>query len=252
MSHGPYLTTRDSPQVAGEPGPLGPRDKAIPRSAHGSRTPGWDTPNDLSKSPATIPDPATTPVPEALRAEIESYFARYPDPKSVIIPALWAAQRLHGWCSPQAIEQVGAVLQRTPAELMAVATFYDQFETEPVGSSTIYVCTNISCSLRGADALLHRFEAESAGRESEFHVRGFECLGACDIAPMISVDGLFIGPIDTDEVAGILDAVAQGRASEIFPERQINHRKIADPGAGDRPTHGAAGPQSAPPPAGAA
>jgi NADH-quinone oxidoreductase subunit E len=136
------------------------------------------------------------------------------------------------------------VLQRTPAELMAVATFYDQFETEPVGKSTIYICTNISCSLRGADALLHRFEHESAGREDEFHVRGFECLGACDIAPMVSIDGLFIGPIDTDEVAGILEAVAEGRTHEIFPERQINNMAIADPAAGDRPSHGAAGPQS--------
>lgn len=244
MSHGPYITTRDSPTVAPEPGRLGPREKAIPRDPHGSRIPGWDTPNDLAKPPAIIPDPATTPVPDHLRAEIESYLERYPDPRSAIIPALWAAQRLHGWCSPEAIQQVGAVLQRTPAELMAVATFYDQFETEPVGKSTIYVCTNISCSLRGADALLHRFEEESAGREDEFHVRGFECLGACDIAPMVSIDGLFIGPIDTDEVAGILEAVAEGRAHEIFPDRQINHRKIADPGAGDRPSHGAAGPQS--------
>ncbi len=75
-------------------------------------------------------------------------------------------------------------------------------------------------------------------------MRGFECLGACDIAPMVSIDGLFIGPIDTDEVAGILAAVAEGRTHEIFPERQINNRKIADPGAGDAPSHGAAGPSS--------
>ncbi len=244
MSHGPYIETRDSPLVAPEPGSLGPRDKSIPRRPDGSRIPGWDTPADLTKAPATIPDPATTPVPDHLREEIEGYLTRYPDPRSAIIPALWAAQRLHGWCSPQAVQQVGAVLHRTPAELMAVATFYDQFETEPVGKSTIYVCTNISCTLRGADALLHRFEHESAGREDEFHVRGFECLGACDIAPMVSIDGLFIGPINLDEVSGILEAVADGRAHEIFPERQINNMKIADAGAGATPSHGAAGPQT--------
>lgn len=244
MSHGPYIETRDSPVVAPEPGSLGPRDKPIPRRPDGSRIPGWDTPADLSKAPAGVPDLATTPVPDHLREEIEGYITRYPDPRSAIIPALWAAQRLHGWCSPEAVQQVGAVLQRTPAELMAVATFYDQFETEPVGRSTIYVCTNISCSLRGADALLHEFEHKAEGRESDFHVRGFECLGACDIAPMVSIDGLFIGPIDLDEVAGILDAVAEGRTHEIFPERQINNMKIADPAAGDEPSHGAAGPQA--------
>ena len=52
------------------------------------------------------------------------------------------------------------------------------------------------------------------------------------------------GPIDLGEVAGILDAVAAGKAHEIFPERQINNMKIADPAAGDAPSHGAAGPQS--------
>lgn len=246
MSHGPYIETRDSPLVApvADDGgrQLGPREKSIPRSGEGSRTPGWDTPADLSKDPAIIPDPATTPVPEHLRAEIHDALSRYPDSKSAIIPALWAAQREHGWCSPTAIGQVAAVLQRTPAELMAVATFYDMFETEQVGKHTIYVCTNISCSLRGADELLHVFEEQSAGRKDEFHVRGFECLGACDMAPMVSIDGLFVGPINTDEVAEILSAVAEDR--EIFPERQVNNRASTDPGVFDKPTHGAAGPQS--------
>ncbi len=244
MSHGPYIETRDSPVVAPEPGALGPRDKSIPRRPDGSRVPGWDTPADLSKDPAGVPDLATTPVPEALKAEIEDALSRYPDSKSAIIPALWAAQRTHHWCSPTAVWQVAAVLQRTPAEIMAVATFYDMFETEEIGKNTIYVCTNISCSLRGADALLHQFEVETADRKDEFHVRGFECLGACDIAPMISIDGLYVGPVDVDEVSQVLETVATQGGPAVFPDRQINNRASVDPGAGDRPTHGSAGPQS--------
>ncbi|MBJ7472902.1 MAG: NAD(P)H-dependent oxidoreductase subunit E [Solirubrobacteraceae bacterium] len=216
----------------------------MPRRPDGSRIPGWDTPADLTKAPATIPDPATTPVPDHLRIEIEGYVARYPDAKSAIIPALWAAQREHHWTSPTAVAQVAAVLQRTPAEIMAVATFYDMFETEEIGTNTVYVCTNISCSLRGADALLHEFEAQTKDRKDEFHVRGFECLGACDIAPMISIDGLYIGPIDLDEVSQILETVVTDGRTAVFPERQINNRPSMDPGAGDAPTHGAAGPQT--------
>ena len=244
MSHGPYIETRDSPLVAPEPGALGSREKSIPRRADGSRVPGWDTPADLSKDPAGIPDPATTPVPAALKAEIQEAVARYPDSRSAIIPALWAAQRVHHWCSPTAVWQVAAVLGRTPAEIMAVATFYDMFETEEVGKNTIYVCTNISCSLRGADALLHQFEQETAGREDEFHVRGFECLGACDIAPMISIDGVYVGPVEVDEVAGILETVATQGGPAVFPDRQINNRKSVDPRAGDTSTHGVGGPDS--------
>src|SRR5918999_3804849 len=113
----------------------------IRRYAAGSRIPGWDQAVDLSKSPAVVPDPATTPVPDDLRAEIEEYMSRYPDFRSAAIPALHAAQRHHGWCSPEAIEQVACVMRLTPGYLSSVATFYDMLETSPVGRHSIYVCT---------------------------------------------------------------------------------------------------------------
>ena len=62
--------------------------------------------------------------------------AKYPDRHSASIPALHAAQQLHGWCSPEAIDQVAAVMQVTPAYLTAVATFYDMLETEPKPPAT--------------------------------------------------------------------------------------------------------------------
>src|ERR1700684_3379417 len=128
--------------------PSVPMDKGVPRFAHGSRVPGWDTPADLEKDPATVPDPATTDVPAELRAEIEAHMALYPETRSASLPALEAGQRVHGWCSPEAIEQVACVMRLTPADLAAVATFYDMLDTEPVGRHSVYVCTNISCSLR--------------------------------------------------------------------------------------------------------
>ena len=90
---------------------------AVPRFAHGSRVPGWDEASDLAKDPAGVPDPALVAVPAALRAEIEAAMARYPDPRSATLPALAAAQRVHGWCSPEAIEQVACVMRLTPAYL---------------------------------------------------------------------------------------------------------------------------------------
>jgi NADH-quinone oxidoreductase subunit E len=212
----------------------------VRRFEHGSRVPGWDRPADLEKDPAQIPDPATTPVPEDLRAEIEEHLAKYPDRRSAALPALAAAQRVHGWCSPEAIEQVACVMRVTPAYLDSVATFYDMLETTPVGRHSVYVCTNISCSLCGADEL-YAAVSKAAGSDPEFNVRAFECLGACDIAPMASVDGVYVGPLSIDDVPQLLDDIRAGRP--VLPEKQLARRLVADPHANSQefPRHPAEG-----------
>jgi NADH-quinone oxidoreductase subunit E len=204
----------------------------VPRFGHGSRVPGWDESVDLEKDPAVVPDAATTPVPPRLREQIEQAMAKYPDRRSAAIPALHAAQQLHGWCSPEAIHQVAAVMQLTPAYLTSVATFYDMLETErePVGHHDVYVCTNISCSLRGADELFAGMVAAAEGHE-EIHVRSFECLGACDIAPMASVDGEYIGPLDVDDAERIVADLDAGRA--VLEHKQLRYRRCADPGVAE-------------------
>jgi NADH-quinone oxidoreductase subunit E len=196
----------------------------IPRYEHGSRVPGWDDAVDLTKEPAVVPDPATTPVPAELRAEIEQHMSRYPDFRSAAIPALHAAQRLHGWCSPTAIEQVACVMRLTPGYLTAVATFYDMFETTPKGRVDVYVCTNISCSLRGADRI-YAAMLDAAGADPDFHVKSFECLGACDIAPMASVDGEYVGPLEEADCARIVEDVKAGRP--VLESKQLRHMKVA-------------------------
>jgi NADH-quinone oxidoreductase subunit E len=196
---------------------------------------GWDVPANLDKDPATVPDPATTPVPEDLRREIEAHMALYPDTRSAALPALEAAQRRYGWCSPEAIEQVACVMGVTPASLDAVTTFYDMLETELVGRHSVYVCTNISCSLRGADELYGAMR-EAAHEDATFNVRSFECLGACDIAPMASVDGVYVGPLTVADVPQLLDDVRAGR--EVLPDKQLVRRACADPTAASAPAAG--------------
>ena len=150
--------------------------------------------------------------------------AKYPDRRSATIPALHAAQDLHGWCSPEAITQVAAVMQVTPAYLISVATFYDMFKTTPKPRNDIYVCTNISCSLLGADEFLAAMQAAAT---DEVDVRGFECLGACDIAPMASVNGEYIGPLNADDAPQIIEDLLAGRP--VLEHKQLRYRRCADP-----------------------
>jgi NADH-quinone oxidoreductase subunit E len=198
----------------------------VARFAHGSRVPGWDQAADLDKDPSGVPDPALVDVPPQLRAEIEAAMARYPERHSAALPALAAAQRLHGWCSPEAIEQVACVMRVTPAYLSSVATFYDMFELEPVGRHSVYVCTNISCSLRGADELYAQI-AEAAAGDPQINLRSFECLGACDIAPMVSVDHVYYGPLGPGDALRLVDDLQAGR--EPIPELALALRRSADP-----------------------
>jgi NADH:ubiquinone oxidoreductase subunit E len=154
--------------------------------------------------------------------------ARYPERHSAALPALAAAQRVHGWCSPQAIEQVACVMRVTPAYLSSVATFYDMFELEPVGRHSVYVCTNISCSLRGADELYAQI-ADAAAGDPQINLRSFECLGACDIAPMVSVDHVYYGPLGPGDARRLVDDLQAGR--DPIPELALALRRSADPNA---------------------
>jgi len=206
------------------PADLPPRPPAreVPRFGHGSRVPGCDDAVDLSKDPAEIPDPASTPVPFELRNEIEAHMTKYPDFRSAAIPALAAAQRHHGWCSPEAIWQAACVMRLTPGYLISVASFYDMLETRPVGRNAVYVCTNISCSLCGADELFERLQQETDG-DPDINLRSFECLGACDIAPMASVNGIYVGPIAIDEVPKLVEQIRAGVPP--LPNKQLHLRK---------------------------
>jgi NADH-quinone oxidoreductase subunit E len=181
--------------------------------------------------PAPVPEPAEVDVPKELAEQIRKTMKRYPRKRSAAIPALWAVQRRYGWCSPEGIIQAAAVMGVTPGYLQSVASFYDLFRLEPEGEHQVLVCTNISCWLRGADRLLESF-LEAAGTEGpgssadgKLFVRGFECLGACDIAPMASIDERYYGPLTEDDARAAAEQLRSG--SEVLPEKRLEDRKVA-------------------------
>ena len=181
---------------------------------------GWDDAVDLERDPAVVPDLAEVDVPDGLRTTIEETMAKYPERHSATLPALAAAQKLHGWCSPEAMLQVAAVMQVTPAYLSSIATFYDMLRTEPVGSRYVYVCTSVACHVRNAKKVLDAIADEAREQELEdCDVRQFECLGACDMAPMASISGRYVGPLDADDAPELVSALKENR--EVLPGRGL-------------------------------
>ncbi len=181
--------------------------------------------------PAPVPEPAEVEVPKALAEEIRRAMKRYPRMRSAAMPALWAVQRRYGWCTPEGINQAAAVMGVTPGYLQSVASFYDLFRLEPQGEHQVLVCTNISCWLRGADRLLEAFcqtagmQGQGTSEDGELFVRGFECLGGCDLAPMASIDERYYGPLTEEDAEAAVEQLRSG--GDVLPDKRLENRGAA-------------------------
>src|SRR5919106_1123029 len=92
------------------------------------------------------------------RQRVEELKALYPDPRSAIMDALHLAQKRHGgWLPVEALEEVAEAMGVTPAHVQSVASFYDMYHLTPIGRHSVEVCTNLSCALVGAQAVVDAF-----------------------------------------------------------------------------------------------
>jgi NADH-quinone oxidoreductase subunit E len=156
-------------------------------------------------------------VTEALYDRIQEVRARFPEgTRSATIPALRLAQEQYGWLSPEALVEVADALDLTPAYCKAVASFYDMFHLAPVGRKKIEVCTNLSCALNGAQAVVDAFEDELGIRmgettdDGEITLRAFECLGGCGYATVVALDYRYREHVKADDVPAIVAEVRGG------------------------------------------
>lgn len=148
----------------------------------------------------------------AAREKIAALKHRYPTVRAVLLPALHIAQeQWDGWLPDEAIEAVAAELELPVAEVYGVVTFYDLFHQRPVGRHRIRVCTNVPCMLRGSQEVLDALAGSLGVEEEEVTPDGrcsyvhFECLGACDMAPMMMVDDAYHGDLDSEKVRRIVE-----------------------------------------------
>lgn len=148
--------------------------------------------------------------------EIRALPARYPQPRSAVMPALDLAQEELGYLTPQAMSEVATALQLDPGYVEGVATFYTLFHLQPIGKHRFYVCTNLSCSLRGSGEIVDHVkgaigvkEAGEVSSDGLFSYEEVECLGACEFAPMMRLDHKY----HYDLTAEKIDALVAERKS---------------------------------------
>jgi NADH-quinone oxidoreductase subunit E len=153
-------------------------------------------------------------------AEARAIIARYPDGRSAIVPLLYLIQSKVGWIPQQGLREVGAVLGLRTAEVEAVATFYTMLKLRPTGRYVLSVCTNPSCGIRGGYALWDHARA-ALGEDAEhvtgdglFTVEEEECLGACDKAPVLSVNYVYYDGVTTEAFDRLVEEIRAGRVPE--------------------------------------
>ncbi len=143
--------------------------------------------------------------------EIHHIAAEYPESRSALIPALFIAQKENGgYCSPEVMAEVAGVLHLTPGYVRSVASFYTMIYKEPMGKTVVDVCTNLACLLRGAEQNIAYISGrltcpiEGNSADGRFTLHSVECLGYCDIAPMMQVNEQTYGHLTRESIDQIM------------------------------------------------
>jgi NADH-quinone oxidoreductase subunit E len=148
--------------------------------------------------------------------QIREVAKQYPESKSAILPALRIAQAQYGLLPREALEEVAAALDLTPAYCMSVASFYDMFHLEPVGTHMVEVCTNVCCGLVNAQAVLEAFERElgvapgETTADGSVTLRAVECLGGCSTPTIVAVDHRYRESVTPQDVPAIVRELRDG------------------------------------------
>lgn len=128
------------------------------------------------------------------KKEIERLLSRYPNKEAALLPTLHLAQREFGYVSNEAEALVAATLDLPQPRVHGVATFYTMYNKKAVGKYHVQVCTNIACSLLGADSLLAYLEKKLGIKpgqttpDGKITLNAVECLGSCGTAPVMQIN----------------------------------------------------------------
>lgn len=148
--------------------------------------------------------------PNITDSEVEELTRRYPRRRSAVLPLLKRAQERYGYLADEAIAEVADKLGLTTTEVREVASFYHMLHLKPVGQHIIEFCTNISCLLCGGEELFE-YAQEKLGisegettKDGRFTLFEAECLGYCDQAPMMQIDGVVYGHLTKEKIDQIL------------------------------------------------
>lgn len=153
--------------------------------------------------------------------QIEAVLLRYPEAKrDSLIPILQEIQDEIGYLSREAIISVSRHLSLPASKIYGVATFYNQFRFQKQGQYHIQICRGTACHVKGSAAVLETLKRElniepnQTTRDGLFSMEVVACIGACGLAPVISINGEFYGGVVPEKVKEILDTYRKEKVQQ--------------------------------------
>lgn len=154
--------------------------------------------------------------------ELKQIAARYPQPRSGLLPMLHLVQSAEGQVTPEGIEACAEILGISAAEVSGVATFYTMYKRRPTGDFHVGVCTNTLCAVMGGDEIFTRLKDhlgvgndETAeprmGDKATVSLEHVECNAACDYAPVVMVNWEFMDNQTPQSATQLVDDLRTGK-----------------------------------------
>jgi NADH-quinone oxidoreductase subunit E len=171
--------------------------------------------------------------------DAQSIIGRYPQgrERSAIMPLLYLAQSIDGMVTREALREIAVLLRLTTAEVEAVATFYTMYRLRPTGAHVVSVCTNLSCTLRGARDVYdagRRAAGIQHGRDVSddglVTLHEEECLGVCEFAPAVQINFANHDAVTPERMAELIASLQRGEvpAPARGPAwRDLRHASLA-------------------------
>lgn len=153
-----------------------------------------------------------------LTEQVHAIMGQYPKARSAIMPALFFAQEKYGTVDEVTYAAVAEILEVPEIWVFEVASFYTMYNRKDVGKYHVQICTNVSCMLLGADEALDHLKArlgvEEGGTsaDGQFTLTSVECIGACDVAPVMIINEEYYDTLTNARLDDILDSLADERA----------------------------------------
>lgn len=143
--------------------------------------------------------------------KLQEIIAKYKDMSGALIPVLHEAQELYGYLPVEVQKKISEGLNVSLAEIYGVVTFYTQFSLSPKGKYKVNVCMGTACYVKGSGAILDKLkeklgiEVGQCTEDGLFSLDACRCIGACGLAPVMTVNEDVHGRLDADDIEGIIE-----------------------------------------------